>query len=157
YTQRTGEALVVDDATRDDRFARDPYFADLTCCALLAVPIVSRGSLRAVLLLENRLIRSAFTAERLAAVKLIAGQLAVSLDNAHLYAEFRRIADEQAALRRVATLVARGVRPDLVFAAVAEEVATLIGADDTAIVRFEPDGEATVMGGYACPHSPLGS
>ena len=96
------------DATSDDRFARDPYFTDLDCCSLLAVPILSRGTLRAVLLLENRLIRGAFTAERLDAVKLIAGQLAVSLDNAQLYAEYRRIADEQAALRRVATLVARG-------------------------------------------------
>jgi signal transduction histidine kinase len=157
YTQRTGEPLVVGDATRDDRFARDPYFSDLTCCSLLAVPVLSRGTLRAVLLLENRLIRSAFTTERLDAVKLIAGQLAVSLDNAHLYTEFRRIAAEQAALRRVATLVARGVGPDLVFAAVAEEVATLIGTDNTAIVRFEPDGEATMMGGYASVHSRSGS
>ena len=56
-------------------------------------------------------------------VKLIAGQLAVSLDNAQLYAEYRRIADEQAALRRVATLVARGAPPGEVFAAVADEVA----------------------------------
>ena len=45
------------------------------------------GTLRAVLLLENRLIRGAFTAERLDAVKLIAAQLTVSLDNAQLYAE----------------------------------------------------------------------
>jgi len=157
YTRRTGEPLVVGDATRDDRFARDPYFADLTCCSLLAVPVLSRGALRAVLILENRLIRSAFTIERLDAVKLIAGQLAVSLHNVNLYAEFRRIADEQAALRRVATLVARGVGPDLVFAAVAEEVATLIGADNTAIVRFEADREATMMGGHAFLHSRSGS
>ena len=87
YVQRTGEPLVVADATRDDRFARDPYFADLDCCSLLAVPILSRGTLRAVLLLENRLIRGAFTTDRLDAVTLIAGQLAVSLDNAQLYAE----------------------------------------------------------------------
>jgi signal transduction histidine kinase len=87
YVQRTGEPLVVDDATRDDRFARDPYFTDLECCSLLALPVLSRGTLRAVLLLENRLIRGAFTTERLDAVKLIAGQLAVSLDNAQLYAE----------------------------------------------------------------------
>ncbi|MCH6172388.1 histidine kinase [Pseudonocardia alaniniphila] len=87
YVQRTGEPLVVPDATGDDRFARDPYFADLDCCSLLAVPILSRGRLRAVLLLENRLIRAAFTAERLDAVILIAGQLAVSLDNTQLYAE----------------------------------------------------------------------
>ena len=45
------------------------------------------AALRAVLLLENRLIRGAFTADRLDAVMLIAGQLAVSLDNAQLYAE----------------------------------------------------------------------
>ena len=87
YAQRTGEPLVVADATHDDRFARDPYFTDVGCCALLALPILSRGTLRAVLLLENRLIRGAFTTERLDAVQLIAGQLAVSLDNAQLYAE----------------------------------------------------------------------
>ena len=107
YAQRTREPLVVADATRDERFARDPYFADVGFCSLLALPIVGRGALRAVLLLENRLIRGAFTAERLDAVKLIAGQLAVSLDNAQVNAEYRRIADEQAALRRVATLVAQ--------------------------------------------------
>ena len=87
YVERTREPLVVPDATRDDRFARDPYFADADCCSLLAVPILSRGILRALLLLENRLLRGAFTAERLSAVNLIAGQLAVSLDNAQLYAE----------------------------------------------------------------------
>jgi signal transduction histidine kinase len=157
YAQRMREPLVVGEATRDDRFARDPYFIDLTCCSLLALPILSRGTLRAVLLLENRLIRGAFTTERLDAVKLIAGQLAVSLDNAQLYAEFRRIADEQAALRGVATLVARGVGPDLVFAAVAEEVGALFGAEAAAIMRFEPDGEATVMGGYGFEYFQPGS
>lgn len=87
YAQRLSEPLVVPDATHDDRFASDPYFGDLGCCSLLALPILSRGTLRAVLLLENRLIRAAFTAERLDAVNLIACQLAVSLDNAHLYTE----------------------------------------------------------------------
>ena len=157
YVQRVPEPLVVTDALRDDRFARDPYFAGVPCCSLLAVPIVSRGALSAILLLENRLIRGAFATERLDGVQLVAGQLAVSLDNAQLYAEFRRIADEQAALRRVATLVARGVGPDLVLAAVAEEVGALFSADGAAIVRFEPDGEATVLGGYGFALSPPGS
>ena len=43
YLERTREPLVVPDATSDDRFARDPYFADADCCSLLAVPILSRG------------------------------------------------------------------------------------------------------------------
>ncbi len=144
YAQRTGDPLVVGDATRDDRFTRDPYFADLTCCALLAVPILSRGALRAVLLLENRLIRGAFIADRLDGVKLIAGQLAVSLDNAQLYAEFRRIADEQAALRRVATLVARGASPEEVFAAVTDEVARQLPASHANLLRYDPDGAVTI-------------
>ncbi|MHA6617001.1 AAA family ATPase [Pseudonocardia sp. DLS-67] len=87
YARRLREPLVVTDATDDDRFARDPYFAGAGCCSLLALPVLSRGALRAVLLLENRLIRGAFTVDRLDAVALIAGQLAVSLDNAQLYAE----------------------------------------------------------------------
>ena len=87
YARRLSEPLVVTDATSDDRFAVDPYFADIDRCSLVALPILSRGRLRAMLLLENRLIRGAFTAERLDAVKLIAGQLAVSLDNAQLYSE----------------------------------------------------------------------
>src|SRR4029078_6675182 len=87
YLERTREPLVVPDATSDDRFARDPYFTDADCCSLLAIPILSRGILRAMLLLENRLMRGAFTTERLDAVKLIAGQLLVSRHSAQLYAE----------------------------------------------------------------------
>ena len=143
YVQRTGEPLIVDDAAGDDRFARDPYFADLDCCSLLAVPIVSRGTLRAVLVLENRLIRGAFSSERLDTVKLIAGQLAVSLDNAQLYADYRRVGDEQAALRRVATLVARASAPTEVFDAVVREVGLQCDADVARMERFAPDG--TVM------------
>jgi diguanylate cyclase (GGDEF)-like protein len=90
YVERTSEPLVIPDATRDDRFARDPYFAGLHCCSLLAVPIRNRGALQALLLLENRLIRGAFAAERLDSVILIAGQLAVSLNNAMVYASLER-------------------------------------------------------------------
>jgi signal transduction histidine kinase len=87
YAQRLTEPLVVADVTCDGPFAGDPYFADADRCSLVALPILSRGRLRALSLLENRLIRGAFTAERLDAVNLIAGQLAVSLDNAQLYFE----------------------------------------------------------------------
>ena len=148
YVQRTGEPLVVGDATGDERFARDPYFAELACCALLAVPVLGRGTLRGVLVLENRLIRGAFTAKRLDAVKLIGGQLAVSLDNAQLYAQFGQIADEQAALRRVATLVARAAPPTEVFAAVTAEVGRVLGTDHTSLLRYDPDGGATAVGAW---------
>ena len=66
--------------------------------------------------------------------------------------EFERLAGEQAALRRVATLVAHGVPPVEVFRAVADEVSGLFGADVAAIVRFEDDGTATVLGDVGGPH-----
>jgi signal transduction histidine kinase len=104
--------------------------------------------LQAVLLLENRLMRGAFT-ERLDAVQLIAGQLAVSLDNANVYAEFRQIADDQAALRRVATLVARGVEPSEVFAAVTEEMRRTTHELTAGLWRYETTDEITLLAGSA--------
>lgn len=99
YVERTREPLLVEDVKRDDRFSHDPYFAALERCSLLLVPILSQGVLHAVLLLENRLSRGAFSTERLDAVMLIAGQLAVSLDNALLYASLeRKVADRTGAL-----------------------------------------------------------
>ena len=75
--------------------------------------------------------------------------VATAIANSEARDELRRVASEQAALRRVATLVARGVGPEHVFAAVAQEVGTLIDAEATAVVRFEPEeGEATFLGGH---------
>ncbi|WP_161798987.1 AAA family ATPase [Caenimonas sp. SL110] len=106
YAERTGETLVVDDVAGDDRFARDPYFAGVALCSMLVVPIAGQGAARAVLILENRQGRGAFNPERLDAVMLIAGQLAVSLGNAQLYesleqrvlARTRELEDMQAQL-----------------------------------------------------------
>ncbi|ADP81353.1 diguanylate cyclase [Pseudofrankia inefficax] len=94
YAERTGEPVLIDDAIRDDRFSRDPYLATMDRCSLLAVPIILRDELHAMLLLENRLIRCAFTTDRLEGITLIARQLAVCLDNALVYASLeRRVAE----------------------------------------------------------------
>ncbi len=66
------------------------------------------------------------------------------------------LTDEQAALRRVATLVAQGVPSDALFSAVCDEVEALAGADASAVVRFETDGTVTVMGIHAGGH-PVGA
>jgi signal transduction histidine kinase len=103
--------------------------------------------------------RTAMTAERIAAGELDArvpetstaevgvlerafNSMAESLQ--HHVGELARLNDEQAALRRVATLVARGNPSDEVFAAVAQEVGLVLGAEITRLLRFEADGTATV-------------
>ncbi|WP_170130647.1 trifunctional serine/threonine-protein kinase/ATP-binding protein/sensor histidine kinase [Sphaerotilus hippei] len=106
YAERTRQPLVIDDAMQDDRFAGDPHLAGLQRCALLVLPILSQGEARAMLLLENRLATGCFAADRLDAVQLVAAQLAVSLENARLYAELearveqrtRELQDAQAQL-----------------------------------------------------------
>jgi sugar diacid utilization regulator len=70
-------------------------------------------------------------------------------DDGKLYAEYRRLAAEQAALRRVATLVARGVGPLEVFGAVAEEMRRCVGAVTAGLWRFETDGEITIVAAAA--------
>ena len=61
--------------------------------------------------------------------------------------ELRVLADEQAALRRLAAAVAHDASPSDIFQAVAEEIGPLLGADDAAVVRFEADRTATVLAG----------
>jgi PAS domain S-box-containing protein len=61
-------------------------------------------------------------------------------------AKAKRLADEQAALRRVATMVARGRPAEELFAKVAEEVALLLGLEVAAVRRFDPDGWGTIVG-----------
>ena len=60
--------------------------------------------------------------------------------------ELRRLSEQQAALRRVATTLARGSSPDEVFAQVAEEVGLLLGVEMAAIHRFDPGGWSTLVG-----------
>ena len=100
YAERTRQPLNVEDATRDDRFARDPALAGLDCCSLLVVPVQGQGATRAILLLENRVHRGAFSADRLDAVLLIAGQLAVCLEQA-LAERFRSLVQRSSELTLV--------------------------------------------------------
>ncbi|HEY2080362.1 MAG TPA: GAF domain-containing sensor histidine kinase [Streptosporangiaceae bacterium] len=60
-----------------------------------------------------------------------------------------RIAEEQAALRRVATLVAGAAAPEAVFAAVTEEAGHLLGAHHATMSRYDPDGTARVVASWS--------
>lgn len=85
--------------------------------------------------------------------------LATAIENAEAREALARLAEEQATLRRMATLVAQGVRPDEVFSAVSEEVGRLFGSDTAAVVRFEHDPPAIVAvgAGRSIPGIPIGT
>src|ERR1700742_3972588 len=92
----------------------------------------------------------------LAAEEFPTERLDESVDHVALYAKYRRLAAEQAALRRVAMLVARGVGPLEVFGAVAEEMRRCVPADTAGLWRFESDGEITLVAAAADPETLAG-
>jgi signal transduction histidine kinase len=75
--------------------------------------------------------------------------VATAIANSEAHEELARLLDEQAALRRVATLAARGAPPGDVFEAVSAEVAPLVGGDAAGVTRYEADGTFTALGGWA--------
>ncbi len=119
----------------------------------VAAPIVVEGRLWGAIAVGTRRERfPADTEERMAAfTELIGTAIANAEGRAQLEAsrdQLRRLAEEQAALRRVATLVARGASPAEVLAAVAEQVGSVLDADSTTILRLDPDG----AGDHPHPH-----
>jgi histidine kinase len=90
---RTGQSLVLDDASRHPQFGADPDVRARRPASVLCMPIVHKTRLAGVLYLENNLVRGAFTWDRLEALKILTSQLAVSLENATLFAQLTTYRD----------------------------------------------------------------
>jgi len=73
------------------------------------------------------------------------GQLDWSADNTWVYTQYRQLAAEQAALRRLSTLVARGVEPSEVFEAVVKEMRRCLLVERAGLFRYETSGEVTLL------------
>jgi signal transduction histidine kinase len=80
--------------------------------------------------------------------------IAAAVVNSQASTEFRALADEQAALRRVAELVARGAAPDEVFVVVTNETSALLGSLPVALMLYD-DAGAVVVATCNCP-APVG-
>jgi PAS domain S-box-containing protein len=85
YVVRTQESVMLDDASAEHPFAADPYVRQHHARSMLCVPLMNRATLIGVLYLENNLTPHVFTPARIAVLKLLASQAAISLENARLY------------------------------------------------------------------------
>jgi signal transduction histidine kinase len=83
---------------------------------------------------------------------------AIAIANARAEQELRELADTQAALRRLAMLVARGEPPEAVFAAATREALAYFGGGTARMIRYELDGTATLVAneGTTGPHVRVG-
>ncbi|WP_428266198.1 AAA family ATPase [Haliangium sp.] len=95
YVVRTGKPVVLHDAVNSGMFTRDPHIRRTgvrsVLCMPFSAPMVSSHSAMGVLYLENSDTVNAFSHERVAVLKLITAQAAISLENARLYGESKQI------------------------------------------------------------------
>jgi class 3 adenylate cyclase len=89
YVVRTKESVVLQDATREDRFKLDPYIIQTQPKSILCFPLINQGKLISIVYLENNLTVGTFTPERLEVLKLLSAQAAISIENAKLYTAVR--------------------------------------------------------------------
>jgi len=142
---RTGRPVRVDDYTK----VSGPLAAalhDHGIRSAAAGPIVVDGRTWGAMAVASQRILLPGAEDRVAQ---FAELVSTAISNVESRRKVERLAAEQSALRRVATLVAREHSPDDLFATLAEEIGVLLGVDGSAILRYERDSTATVVAGWS--------
>jgi GAF domain-containing protein len=98
YVVRTQESVILDDASTQNPLSADPYIRRHHARSILCLPLINQAKLIAVLYLENNLAPRVFTPTRIAVLKLLASQAAISLENTRLY---RGLEEREAKIRRL--------------------------------------------------------
>ena len=98
HVLRTQEIVILDDASAQSPFAADSYIRGRRARSVLCAPLVNQGKLTGALYLENNLAPRVFVPARIAVLKLLASQAAVSIENSRLY---RDLAEREARIRRL--------------------------------------------------------
>lgn len=98
YVVRTKESVLLPDASGQNPFSADDYIREHHARSVLCLPILKQTRLLGVLYLENNLTPYAFTPARMAILKLLASEAAISVENALLY---RDLAEREGRIRRL--------------------------------------------------------
>jgi PAS domain S-box-containing protein len=95
---RTQERVILDDASAPNPFSADAYIRESRARSVLCLPLIKQATLVGVLYLENSLVPNVFTPARIAVLKLLSSQAAISLENTRLY---RDLQEREAKIRRL--------------------------------------------------------
>ena len=98
YVVRTQESVILDDASAQHPFSADTYIRQQHARSILCLPLINQAKLIGLLYLENNLAPNVFTPTRIAVLKLLASQAAISLENTRLY---RDLEEREAKIRRL--------------------------------------------------------
>jgi PAS domain S-box-containing protein len=98
YVVRTHESVILDDASAQSPFSADEYIRQHHARSVLCLPLLKQAKLIGVLYLENNLTPRVFTPARIAVLKLLASEAAISLENTRLYKDLK---EREARIRRL--------------------------------------------------------
>jgi GAF domain-containing protein len=98
YVVRTQESVILDDASAQSPFSADIYIRRHHARSILCLPLINQAKLIGLLYLENNLSSHVFTPTRIAVLKLLASQAAISLENTRLYSDLE---EREAKIRRL--------------------------------------------------------
>jgi predicted ATPase/signal transduction histidine kinase/tRNA A-37 threonylcarbamoyl transferase component Bud32 len=87
YVERTQENVVLNHASQEGQFTRDPHIVKQRPKSVLCAPLLNQGQLTGIFYLENDLTTGAFTPKRLEILNLLSSQIAISIENARFYAQ----------------------------------------------------------------------
>jgi PAS domain S-box-containing protein len=134
YVARTRETVILDDAAAENPFAADTYLHQAR--SILCLPLINQSKLIGVLYLENNLTPHVFTPARIAVLKLLASQAAISLENTRLY---RDVVEREAKIRRL-------VDANIIGIFIWETEGQIIEANDAFLHMVRRDREDLVRG-----------
>jgi predicted ATPase/signal transduction histidine kinase/predicted Ser/Thr protein kinase len=95
YTIRTGEELIIANASSHEKWSADEYIKKSKVKSLLCTSIKNQGVVKALLYLENNLTTNAFTQDRVELLNMLSGQIAISIENANLYSNLEEKVKER--------------------------------------------------------------
>ncbi|GLR84122.1 AAA family ATPase [Bradyrhizobium iriomotense] len=135
YGMRTHEMVILDDASSQQAFS-DPYLLQGHVRSILSLPLINQGKLTAILYLENNLTPNVFTPDRVALLKVLASQAAISLENSRLYHD---LADRERKIRHL-------VDANIIGIIIADRERRILEANDAFLRMLGYSREDLVLG-----------
>jgi len=93
--QRSGQSVVLDDASEDKRFRDEREISERQVRSLICTPLRHRGELIGVLYLENNAVSHAFTVQRCEVLSVLGTQAAISIENARMVDRLEQKVEER--------------------------------------------------------------
>jgi predicted ATPase/class 3 adenylate cyclase len=151
---RSGQPMILSDARREASLMSDPYLRSNDTRSILALPLTHRGRHIGVLYLENALTTHAFDGECVSTLQVLAAQAAISLQNAQLYEQVRRLADSFSRFvpREFLRSLGHSQPVDIRFGESVQKEMTVLFADirrfTTLVERMSPDENIGFVNAY---------